>query len=1266
MHYCNYNIPNDCSHKLNVINVVISNVEKDKFDHKLLKNKHFQQYKEPMSESKSEILKDLKKMKEYYRLKWKHYQEYINKQPLQANHLKNINRFINPESKEKYIFNLSLSKTQLLDPVWGFIWSINGVFNYYKFGIDPLNKILKSLFVKESNSDILIPTKFINIKSKDIGVFLGCLYDMLYKLPEHSNILKLYDCLNKKKIENYIYGIISQHSKFLKDNFRIHICDLKQNCDKHKKDLSNDCKMIPKYKLLERCKSRKQKGIMKYFEIQNKSKFEQFTSYFVQLYLDDKKEEITYFFHIFLTYLIFTCKDKNGIWDYYEGLNIFIDFDMNNKEQFILDIYNKKYESKTALDYIYRLYLRDKLQSVSIQVYNHNSTLYNKKFPDCGATMLRNFFKLILYNHEQDIFDNNLLVDLKANDNLIEYFKIFDKDIYFRDIATIESTGKKTKYFEKKDTIETAWNKVIQNIKEYDINYRNDDIEIDGKKIYYNIASGLNKTGTLPNLISVLHGLFEKNEDIKSQDNFTDIFDIILNEYEIDENVSDDAYGYIDFQNQYFKFTMRLEDGHYFIDDYKVLNSDRVSIKSEEMKYIYQYFDKMVPSNITNQNIWLSKLNINLLPQYLDNLDKPIYSSLFKYIISMKNTDLLKRLEIDLSKLDDISILYKDYEKLNWTKLNIKKLHKKISDLSVIKYINTFTILCNFDTNNLKLPKKIRKCIVKNMTTINKKTILNLSMTSINDLSFHYSPKFNQPLILPKDLKILKLGDDFNNGDEKKFDISYAKNLRDLVFDKHSKFNRTLFIPKSLINLKINQDFNNGDEKKFDISETLLENLIFDENCEFNKPIYLPKTIRNIEFGKCFNNGNEKELDMTKLIKLEKLEFSNKNIIFNKSIYLPNTIKILSLPPNFNNGDTKIFDIYNTQIKYLKLNPEFKKEIKLPYDIEKIYIDSEFFQNGNNKIFNIFNAKTIIFTYKCKFNKKLRFSKHIESIEFGKFFNNGNDHKLDFTDTTLNNLSFPVDSEFDQELILSKNLSKISIGNKFNNGDSKIFDISQTQIKILDFEPIKTMIDDDKKDTSSGNFISSSLLHDFDIYEMHNSIKESIFNKEIKLPNTCEILKLGKNFNNGDGKLLDLSHTKIKELKFSDSHIFNKEIKLPKNIYRFESSGQFNNNGEILDVTHCSLLKFLILTNKFNQPIKLNKELGQLILSSNYSHDIDLSNLSDLHSLIFSEKKKRESKKSVKIILPKEEHSDLKNILFNGKSYTIEKKHQDTGYIILH
>ena len=439
-------------------------------------------------------------------------------------------------------------------------------------------------------------------------------------------------------------------------------------------------------------------------------------------------------------------------------------------------MYNRKDVPETSVDYLYKLYLNDNLQSVSIQTYNHNSTLYSKKFPDCGATMLRNFFKLILYDHEQKQFDNNLLVTSKANDNLIEYFKIFDKDIYFRDVATIESTGKKTIYFELDDTIETAWNKVVQNIQGYDIHYRDDDLEIDGKKINHNIASGLNIKNKLPNLISVLRGLFQKNEIIsglfkenkimREEFKFTKIFKIILNikdddsneynndikdddsneydndikdndsneydndikdnEYEIRENVSAKGYGSIYFKNSYFEFILKLSYGHYLIDNYRDLNLDEVVIEDKEIYYMYHYFNIILPNKISNQTIWLSNLNNDLFPEYLDKLDKPIYSSFFHYIISMKNSDLLRRIEIDLSKLD-ISILYKlDYNTLNWKEITIKKLNRGQNNLREITSIDTLTMLCEFNPKyKLLLPQKINKLFVKNFNSDKKVRIKN-------------------------------------------------------------------------------------------------------------------------------------------------------------------------------------------------------------------------------------------------------------------------------------------------------------------------------------------------------------------------------------------------------------------------------------------------------------------------------------------------------------------------------------------------------------
>ena len=168
-------------------------------------------------------------------------------------------------------------------------------------------------------------------------------------------------------------------------------------------------------------------------------------------------------------------------------------------------------------------------------IYNHNSPFYNVKFSDCGASSIRNFFKIILYDHETNTFDTTRLKYLEANPDLIEYFDIFDKDVYFTNLSSIESCNKETKYFELSDTIETAWNKIVQNLKG-DVRYHR-KIEIKNQDIWYEIASGLNKTKTLPNLLCVFKALFLKNEKCAITKSFIEIFEVILNKYNRDNRM---------------------------------------------------------------------------------------------------------------------------------------------------------------------------------------------------------------------------------------------------------------------------------------------------------------------------------------------------------------------------------------------------------------------------------------------------------------------------------------------------------------------------------------------------------------------------------------------------------------------------------------------------------------------------------------------------------------------------------------------------------
>ena len=1330
MSYCNYNVPNDCLNKLNKIKKVLQDVKEGIFTDPIFNTPLFSKYKDKKSKEshKQEIITHLNKMEKYYTLKQTHFKEFQNTQPLQPKSLKGINMFIDPSNEHSYrIDNKTLTKQQLLDPTWGFLWSMNAIKNYHKFGLEPLKSVVKTLFASEANGNILVPTKFINISSKDIGIFLGCLFNQL--TSSKTTHLKKIDKNkpdNEKywiKIRNKIFKLMIKHSNLIKYDFRIHLCDLKLNCKNGKpiseKDLSEDCKKIPKYKLKNKCQ-RERTGLTRYFEIQNKTQIEKFIDVFIQLYIQSKsdtdkpdtdKQHLIHFFHIFLTYLIFTCKDKNGIWEYYKGIEMFVEegvsgLDSKNKNRFVNDEYNiektisyvAKNDTKInySLEYLFLLYVTHYRQSVTTQLYNHNSPFYNVKFSDCGAASIRNFFKIILYNSETNRFDTSRLEYLKANPNLIEYFKIFDQDVYFTNLSSIESLKKKSKHFKLKDTVETAWNRVVQDLKDFDIRYHR-KIEIEKKDIWYEIASGFNKTNTLPNLLCVFKALFKDNKECAKAETFEDIFEIILNEYNEDkgfdlfdiyEETSPDGFGNIDISNSRYKFNYVLDNGHFFIDNYKIHTNIKYNIGHESYQNMKHYFNQYVNhirfrnSFLTNENFLFQNLNENNYPVCLNILEPPFYGSLLKYITSLNNIDLMRRIELDLTKFDisilneidfsEFNIEYKHSKDVNYTLVINNLDENNVNDLSQLQNLREMNIKCEcIIGKNIKLPLSLQALRLYNYHRKDLKESLDLTNIPLKKLRIGESCKFNQVIALPNTLELLSLNRSFENGNDTKLDLSGLHNLKKLYFEKYSKFNKFLILPNSLRDLYLGRYFNNGqDSKQFDVSNTDLIKLEFNEISKFNKQLVLPTTIAEIRIGKYFTNNNQL-FDLSRFEQLDTLHFTEEST-FNSELRLPNSLMVLDIGKNFNNGSSDIFDLSNIKIYKFTLKSDyvFNSILKLPSTLKNIYIHSNIFNNGKGALFDISNTKIreMIFKKKSTFDKKIKIPKSLVYLELGAYFNNGNHSIFDLSDSNLQELLFQYDGIFNKKLLLPDSLVNIQFGNKFNNGDGKIFDVSNTKIKILDFDPYKKLIKETQEDTKQwkkqSNFTHPTLLG----IDLDMKVEDSVFNKALKVPKTLLSLRFGYKFNNGNADIFDLSHTSVDTIELSKFHRFNKHLKLPKTLRTFTSHGHFN-NGEIpLNLTNLEILKTLYLLGNFNQPILfgVKRELMYVQLNSNYLHDIDLSS-SFLYNIQFFQFI-GENKTTLKIKLPNKKSTLLRkfNSYINRKNHIHEITQNDWEKGIIH
>lgn len=193
----------------------------------------------------------------------------------------------------------------------------------------------------------------------------------------------------------------------------------------------------------------------------------------------------------------------------------------------------------------------------------------------------------------------------------------------------------------------------------------------------------------------------------------------------------------------------------------------------------------------------------------------------------------------------------------------------------------------------------------------------------INEFNLLDSLKFNEKITnLPQKLKIIKLGDFFNN------EIELSENLEELYFGEN-----------------FNQYLNNLPSK--------LKILSFSLESEFNQPlINLPTGLKKLYLGKKFNHC----LDFLPS-GIEFLSFSSISIYDSPIDNLPTGLKILLLGENFKNSlnnlpngieeliirsDSNIINKFPNSLKKLQINVKQIDKINLlnDYSINELVVDS--------------------------------------------------------------------------------------------------------------------------------------------------------------------------------------------------------------------------------------------------------------------------------------------------------------------------------------
>ena len=504
--------------------------------------------------------------------------------------LKGLNLFKNKTPSYLIPDKINITNQQLfLDPTWGSIWSIAAAKNHYYFSnVDELKQISRILFSIHLGGPLHI-TKFISLSPRDVGYFVGILYDTISTWSSQRYTL------NKKISDNFRNNLFNNiKNKMITTNFKLRSCTFKNGQDE--KQNVKDCYPIPKevvqnkLKEYKNCIAKKRKDCSKktkieYYEFQNKNKMKFILDKFIDIYkIYGVGKEMLYGFHLLLTYLWCSAVTKKGLWDYYEGLREYEKihqkqiFNMSKirKENFVNEHFTLEHlmlgdelkKKNEILGYIQFI----ENGEFSIDSYNNNLKIHSETFPDCGATSLRNFFKIMLYDKKTNTFNVELLKRKRAANCLIEFFSIFDKDFYFthhtklKDIQKIKQLQLNhwnNSKDQEKDAF-TAWSDVVQNLNnviyEHNLSHEN-------KNFNFEIVPGMSKDKKNPNILAVLKHLFPEMKHVSElKQMFAFLLDIKsenIDDYEFDNTT---GFGKIQFEKRNREYYYHLSKLHFHIE----------------------------------------------------------------------------------------------------------------------------------------------------------------------------------------------------------------------------------------------------------------------------------------------------------------------------------------------------------------------------------------------------------------------------------------------------------------------------------------------------------------------------------------------------------------------------------------------------------------------------------------------------------------------------------------------------------------------------
>jgi 6,7-dimethyl-8-ribityllumazine synthase len=1008
--------------------------------------------------------KYLKYKQKYLQLKNNYLQ--IGGGPPLVENIKNIN-----------LFELNSEKYKFLSPIWGFIWFntglINNYYNFYNKYNDTndssieykTGKFVNRLFFKVNLEELVRPTKECFASKQDTLT-----QDDLKKDDPY-------------KIEPYQIGLLLGLKFFNLKNNEL-ITELKKN--PYGKILLTKVNYVNKY---NKCYQNK---IITFINKTNS--------------LDDAQ----YIFHVILTYLWYMADDKTDFIEYYNGINDAIcrfnalfhsikeqkitipeqitipDIDYIVIPDNFLDIYRRSdFLTKETDDF--ELVLTDTFKKGnSIPIYSqHEVNYYDSKYgyinyPDCGESTLRTFLNIILYDPITLKFNLDILSDLKAIDNLKEYYRVFDDFVK-------QTNNKKNYIFEQNLNARDAWSYVVSNLEKVKYAEHNGTY-------YYEIDGGLAADNYTLNFLQVIMSLLtniKKLEDIATfynrSPNKNPSHNITINFINLSKGT-----GLINLvHNINGTYEINLMESHFYVrvnnssDNYIKYNSE-----DEEKQNIILFIKKNVKiSEITDKYFMYVKYNDDLLIIVFNTIElsEKNYRLLFNYIIKnyKEDRDKLSRCKIDISKIETelykeelycLNKVYKNYIKFD--EENEFK-HKNIINLFVYNIIE-FKSFDNLHT--LAFDMKFNQEITENVLPGSLHTL---------DLGFEFNKEIKKN-VLPGSLHTLILSNKFNK--EIKEDV-LPGSLHTLIFGyeynieiKHS------VLPSNLHTLTFGDRYNK--EIKHSVLPSNLHTLTFGNT--YNKEIkecVLPSKLHTLTFGKFFLHEIKENVLPKSLHTLTLSSQFNKKI---KEKLLPVSLHTLIFGEKFNQeiNMNELPDSLHTLTFGFNFNQEIKENV-LPSLLHTLTFGYYF-----NKVIieNILPVSLHTLTFGEDFNQEIKknvLPNSLHTLTFGSSFNK--EIKENVLPDSLHTLTFSI--RFNQEIkdnVLPDSLHTLEFGEQFNQ---------EIKVGVLP-EHLHTLVMGHTYNTEIKVGVLPEHLHTLVMgYSYNTEIKERV------LPEYLHTLDLGSTYN---------------------------------------------------------------------------------------------------------------------------------------------------------